>query len=339
MERPLPRRFQWHITDETLDGTSPAFGPLSEATLTAERRYSDCDVLHSVLAISQPQAGMVVEDALPKGTPYLELISKIQTGCDALEAWGKSLVVDRIRLALLAGAQDTTQEVAANHYAEVASQLTRDIARITRQSTPPIVVLVQSAGSNVSGASEVILAEGTFDLNHPSLPAIVATPAYPWSLMPGTPMTHSADASLIMDELCAIAVQEKQNGRPWYCPSLQMAQVSGTTILAEFSSLTELVLEDGPHGFRIEGGENPPKITSVKVVSDRRLQIECDHEPTSDGSFLCYAWGHQDASNVTDRTANHGSLRDNWQKQSTVSDAQSLFRYALADRVSLVFGN
>ncbi|WP_371170585.1 hypothetical protein [Aliiroseovarius sp. 2305UL8-7] len=339
VERPLPRRFEWHVTDEALNGSAPAFGALAEATVASENRYAAGDVLHSVIAVSQPQSGIVAEDASVSGKAYRTLIKKVEFGHEALQSWGKSLVVDRIRLGLLAGAQNSTQNTAADHYTEVASNITRDIARVTGQSTTPAVVVVQSAGSQTDGASEVMLAEGRFDIENPALPAVVATPTYPWRLMPGTPMTLSAGASLTVDELCAVALQEKQQGRSWYCPSLQMAVVKGTVIHAEFSSLAGLVLEDGPHGFRIDQQGEAPTILSAKVVSDRGIEIECDRAPAHDGSFLCYAWGHKAPESSKDCTANHGALRDKWQQNSIISEGRVLRRYALAGRVPLMFGD
>lgn len=337
VERPLPRRFRWHVTDETLDGTGPALGPLAEATIQSEMLYAKRQTQPSILAISQPQAGTVTQDAAPGAAPYQALLSKVKKACASLGDWDKSLHIDRVRLGLLAGAPQTQETDAASHYSQTATQITKDLSALTGQSAPPFIVVIQSAGFRHDGCSEVILAEGQFDLDNPALTALVPTPAYPWPLMAGTPASPSPEAALIMDELCVLALTERQNGRPWHCPALHRATVSGRVVTAQFSSMDGLHLEEGrPHGFRLETGAATPQIVKVEVISDNEIRLELDSEIVGSGGRLAYAWGHETSDPHGSHSANHGALRDRWSQPSIALPEQTLYRYALSGRVPLI---
>ena len=334
VERPLTRRFPWHVVDSRLDGSVPAFGATAEATLSLEQLHTERARLVTALAISTAQPGITAGEALP-GTPkYREMIAQIETACDTLIRWEKSLVVDRLRLCLLTGAPHTTEGDAALHYRQVALSMSNDIRATTTQTLAPTIVIVPQAGHRNDGASEVSLAEARFDVVNPTLDIVIPTAAYPFSLMNNMPATHTPEAALLMDELCMLAVRARQNEKPWHCPQLQFAEVSGTTITAQFSTLDGLVLEDTPHGFHLIGGE-APSIKRVEVTSDNEIKMELDDAIVQSGQHLAYAWGHQ--SDRTDSTyaANHGAVRDRWQLQSTAIEGRTLHRYALPARVPL----
>jgi hypothetical protein len=330
VERPLSRRFDAHVTDERLDGTAPIFSPVAEATLLCEQRHRTHECLSSLLAITQSQAGITAPEALRGAPAYDALLAQVQASCTVLEDWGKSLFIDRVRLALLAGAPQTPNTEAAVHYGDVATALSHDLTAITGQTSSPLFVVIQSAGTRTSGLGEVIIAEGRFDIDNPLLNGLVPTPAYPWPLMSGTPSTHSPQAALLMDEISMIAVSERQQGRPWHCPSLQFATTSGLVVTAQFSSMAGLKLEDGPHGFHFLGATDTPNITRVEVISDAEVQLHLDAEISGADIFLAYAWGHEVNHQDTDRSANHGALRDNWEHPSVAVPDQMLRRFALS---------
>ena len=335
VERPLARRFPWHVLDARLDGTQPAFGPLSEATLSCEQAYALRECLFTIVALVQVQSGITFSEAVRGSAGYNALLARVAAGQEALTHWNKKLSLDRLRLSLLTGAPHATEAAAADHYADVARSLTADLVELTGQHAPPIVVVIPQAGTRNDGTSEVSLAEARLDLDKDSLTTVVPTPAYPWPLMEGTPATASPEAALVMDELSALAVRERQNGRPWHCPALQIAKVEDRTVLAQFSSMNGLALEDGPHGFHLIGSTEPPAITRVEVVSEGEIRLELDTEVNAEGLQLAYAWGHQSSALGADRSANHGSLRDKWQHRSWAAPGQTLRRFALPGRVPL----
>lgn len=337
VERPLPWRFPWHVTDETLDGTAPAFAALAEATLLSEHARAGQDTLHTLTAITCSRPGIVAAEALPGSAAYRALLDQVRAGVQALAGWGRPLLIDRVWLSLLAGCPALSEDAAAEHYATVAGALRDDLGRLTGQDSYPFMVVIQSAGSRTDGCSGVALAEGRADLDNPALDIIVACPAYPWPLMPGMPSTPTPEAALMMDELRCLAVAERQAGRDWYCPSLQCAEWDGTGITATFAALSGLHLDPGAggHGFHIEGSENGARVTAAEVSGPKTVRLTCDRIPEGAALRLCYAWG-QKADGREDRPANRGGLRDDWQQPSRILPEQTLYRHALSGRTRIV---
>lgn len=334
VERPLPRRFRWHVVDTQLDGTGPAFGPVAEATLSLEQLHAEHSGLVTAVALGAAQPGITAAEALPGSGQYQALIDRIETACTNLAGWNKALVVDRLRLSLLTGAPATPEADAASHYAAVAQALSQDITTLTTQAGPPTVVIVPQAGLRHDGTSEIALAEARFDLDNPTLTAVIPTPAYPFALMKNMPATHSAESALLMDEICMLALRERQNGRPWHCPQLQLATVTGSTVTTQFSTMDGLVLENEPHGFHLVG-ENAPEILNVEVSGATEVTLTLDAPVTEGGLQLAYAWGHRTDRDDSTHAANHGALRDHWQHESIAVKGRSLHRFALPARVPL----
>ncbi|MTI02785.1 hypothetical protein [Roseibium sp. RKSG952] len=335
--RTLARRFRWHVVNEKLDGTGASFGPLSEATLSSERRHESGETLFTNVALSQPQPGITAADADPHAEPYRLLLERVKVACATLKGWEKALVIDRLRLGLLRGDMTISELDAARHYRQTATSLVRDLTQITGQSAEPVIVVTQGGGFKDTGRVEALLSEGRFDLDNPGVKSVVATPSYPWPLMPGTLATPSSVSALMMDELCDLAVQAVQMGKQWFCPSLQIAHLEGREILAEFSSMDGLVLENDAHGFRLDGiAQNLPAIIGAEVISDRHIRLVLEEEPDESELSLAYAWGHVGSEDRENRTANHGALRDRWQADSRAVSGQTLHRYALSGRVPLL---
>lgn len=335
VERNLDRRFAWHVIGPNLSGNGPATGPIAEATLHCEAKHSAHAALPTILAVGHAAPGITAAE-VARGTPaYTALLDEVRNGQAALKTWGKDLFVDRLRLSLLSGSPQTPQADAAAHYATVAAAITADLTALTQQDSPAVTVVFQSAGSRSDGRSEVILAEGQFDLDNLTVPAIVPSPTYPWPLMPGTPSTPSAEAALVLDELSMLAVAAFHAGQKWFCPYMRSATLAGRTITVEFTSLAGLHLEGGPHGFHILGAENPPKITKAEVMAGDRVALHLDTDAPATALTLAYAWGHHDPDNTADHTANHGALRDGWEQPSRSLPGQVLHRFALAGRVPI----
>jgi len=333
--RDVAKPFPWHVITSDLSGQAPAVGAVCEATLLCAHHLQNRMPLPTIMTFAEPKAGLAALEE-KRGTPiYDALISDVQKGCDALHAWDKTLHVDRLRLSLLSGSPTTTLSDANDHYGAVAADLMTDIRKITGQDTPPVVVVMQSAGSRLSGQSEVILAEGRVDLDNPSLPVVVASPAYPWGVMDNTPATPSTAAAMIMDELSVHAVMAHQSGQRWFCPMMQSATVDGRKITVEFATMAGLVLEDGPHGFHILGNAEAPTITQVTVAGENRLTLLVDGDILEDNLSLAYAWGHIGQDGAAEGYANHGSLRDKWQAGSQSIQGLCLHRFALAGCVPL----
>lgn len=332
--RPMPNSLPWHVTDETLQGDCGSMGMVAEAGVATRRMERAGEGMATILAIREQLPGGILDDSLPDAPAYIALLRKVARGRDNLAAWEKSFAIDRLRLGLLRGDQNLAREEAAAHYSVVARQLTSDLAELTGQSALPLVVLTQGCGFRDEGRVEALLAEGAFDIENPGVMAVVATPTYPFPLMEGTPSTLQPDSTLMVDELCDLAVASHQAGHRWYCPSLQLARLKGQEIHAEFSSMDGLVLDDGPHGFRVEGCEAAVSVIRAEVISDRVVRLELSDIPKGDALRLTYAWGHSEPRQGY--AANCGSLRDRWQTSSTVLPGQVLFRYGLSGQVPVL---
>ncbi|MFL4472307.1 hypothetical protein ACERZ8_21375 [Tateyamaria armeniaca] len=178
-------------------------------------------------------------------------MQRIAAARAALTDWNKGFHLDRIALSLLTGAPGTSQRDALHHYGDVAHAIRHDAAIAAGQASFPHVVTSQSAGTTTDGTSEVILAEGQLDIEHPTLGIIVATPTYPYPLMDDMPATLDPAANMLVDEIEALAVATVQEGERWFCPSMQEATGTGRTIRIRFSTLSDLVLGEGTHGFAV----------------------------------------------------------------------------------------
>lgn len=328
----------WHVVDETLNGQRTLCASMAEATLTNMARDAQGVAMFTFVGVTQAQAGITQQDVAPDGKAYKALFEKLRKARVNMHAWGKPLVVDRIRVGLLRGEPSCNEADAQTHYARVARRLVADVMATTGQGVPPLLVIVQGAGFVDNGALPALLAEARFEEDNADLRAVVATPSYPFALLPDTTSTPHPNAAAMMDELCSLAAMERHENRPWVCPNLQFAQlVTEHEIVAEFSSLDGLVLGDGFHGFRLDSATPVPQIQSVSVLSDRKVQLVLDGPIESrDPVHLTYAWGTSPDPKRPLHVANRGALRDRWSRASDAVPGQTLYRYALSGRVPVV---
>jgi hypothetical protein len=338
LPRPLAERYPWHVVDETLLGHGPDFGARSHAALLAQSLEAEGHALPGVVAIDLPQPGSRPDDLGTGSKLRRSLEARLGQALQALTPWGRSLHVDRACLGLGAGAPELEPDDAKRLYLDVIDWVQQAVPRLTGQGIAPACVLTQGAGSRHDGRSGVILAEAMLEAARPTARVVVAGPAYPYPLMDGMPATPTDEARLLMDEVEANALRALASGARWFCPSLRLATWSGNTITAAFTSLTPLVLENGPHGFRIDGGADDLAITSVEVVKGNRVRLTCNREPSEAGLTLAYAWGWTKGPDAT-RPANHGALRDSWSAPSVAVPGRTLYRYALSGRVALLAGD
>lgn len=320
-------RHPWHVTDEHLHGRIPPTSAVSQA----DAMLAVCDVLSSVVAVSQDCAGITADEALPDAPAYQDLLARVEGARDAARAWDKSLFVDRLSLSLLGGAPQTPQAEARQHYGQVAAALRQDLARVTGQNSLPHVVVSQGAGTQSDGSSEVILAEGRLDVDFPNLGFVVATPKYPYPLQPEAPAAHTSQALSIIDALEVCAVAQVHRGQRWYCPLMHEAQVQDTQITARFFALSDLVLDAGETWFDLAGCTNDAMITSV-CVAGKEVILTLDKTPEGAALELRYAWGRTTPGSAG-QAANRGALRDSWKGDSAHVPGVTLRRYALSARV------
>ncbi|NSX55704.1 hypothetical protein [Parasulfitobacter algicola] len=335
IERKLSERFEWHVVDQKLSADVPVFAAESHGVIAQIYNRIKGKALTTTIALSHPQPGITEQDAKVGGDAYTQILDRIKAATTALAQWDKQLFIDRIHLCLLSGAPQVPEQAADFHYAAIAQELRGDVTLITGQKSFPLIVVSQSAGTQTDGTSQVILAEGRLDIDHPTIGIVVATPKYPFAMMPDTPATLTSEDQLLVDEIEAHALAEVHAGRPWYCPSLQIASLAKRTITAEFSTLSDLqFVSDTDHGFALMGCDNNAKITSVKA-SGKTVSIVCNKEPKGENLVLTYAWGAT-STKMDGKPANTGGLRDNWCAESQLSNGRSLYRFALSGRTRII---
>ena len=105
--------------------------------------------------------------------------------------------------------------------------------------------------------------------------------------------------------------------------------------MVEFSALSDLVLQQGFHGFAITGTENPPEITDV-TLRGKKVYLTLDQEPRARDIYVTYAWGAQREETGDGRSANQGALRDNWAQESILQPGHTLHRHGLSGRVKVM---
>jgi len=326
--RPLQDRYRYHLRNEALEADESDLSAEAQAVGHLALQDDKHHALPTMIGLSEPLTSTLEADVLP-GAPLRERLSaRVAKARAALEPWNKQLFVDRISLSLLEGARDITETSADFHYASVGNGLRLEMAEQTGQAALPLLVVSQGAGTRTDGTSEVILAEGRLHWNHFALGIVVATPTYPYPLMRGTPGTLSAHSALIVSELESRAIEARQNGEDWYCPSLEEARCTGHQIKLRFATMSDLVLGEGPHGFAVSAGE----IASVQVEGTYVI-IELTAPPAEEIT-LSYAWG-QTTERDGPYVANHGALRDSWEATSLLSPGETLHRYALSGRVTV----
>ncbi|MDN5785618.1 hypothetical protein [Pseudorhodobacter sp.] len=333
--RPLPERFDYHLTDETLSCDTASHGAEAHGVLTLMASRSLHRAWRSTIAISEPQSGMMLDEAGLNGEIVIRVLHRIAQARDKLAEWGKHLFIDRVCVDLLAGSAHSPEAVLTTAYPRLIADLRHAVAVAAKQNSLPTMVVSQSCGGRTDGRSNLMLAEGRLDVMNAGLGLVLATPTYPFRLMPDTVATLLPQDRLLVDELEALAVAEVQQGRPWYCPTLRQVFQSGDNLIADFATLTALELAEGPHGFGLEGCTNDARIVSV-TASGERVVLQLDRVPEGRGMMLAYAWGHRRDTATDDRPANHGALREVWQGQSLIAPDRPLRRYALAARLPVM---
>lgn len=332
VSRDVPEAWLFHNRkpDLSFDGGMLAAEAAAVAAqmLSRTRRSANPTVIHATRAIGSP----VEADTEVGSTAYNGLLADLASAVASLAPWGKTLVIDRLMLSLLGGAP-TTSEIAADvEYAAIAQELRADIVEITGQSQPvQAVVVSQSIGTRTDGRSTVALAEAKLDYLHPTMQFVVATPRHPFALEPGTAATLTRSAAAVVSEIEARAVAERAAGRQWYCPRLQSASRSGTTITAQFVAMSDLVLGT-QHGFSFDGDTAGAAITNV-TVSGQTATITVDKAPSAEAQ-LCLAWGRT-GDPGDGKAANRTTIRDQWSEPSLLVPGQTLYRHALSMRVSI----
>jgi hypothetical protein len=116
---------------------------------------------------------------------------------------------------------------------------------------------------------------------------------------------------------------------------MELAALNKRKLYVRFSTLSDLVLDSGPHGFSVEGCSNGAEIINARADGNVVI-LTFNKAPTGD-LHVVYAWGAK--SKKSDGVAaNKGALRDSWSADSLGFPGTSLLRYALSGRVKVLTG-
>ncbi|MFG6083843.1 hypothetical protein ACEUZ9_000075 [Paracoccus litorisediminis] len=324
----VPENWRYHVLDKTLSHEGGYLAAEAHGIARQMIARSMYATTPTVIQVTRAVGSPVEADTEVGSTAYAGLLTDLATAKAELENWDKQLVVYCILLSLLGGAPTTSEIAADTEYAAIAIALRGDVVDTTLQGQAVNWVIVsQSFGTRSDGQSTVALAEGKLDYLHPAQGFIVATPRHPFPLEPATAATPTANGAAMIQELCALAAAERDAGRDWFCPRVQSAVRSGSTVTVTFVAMTDLVLGTA-HGFTLRNA-GPVTITGV-TMSGKVATVTLSGTPPA-GAELCLAWGRI-GDPGDGYAANRSTIRDQWSANSLMVPGQTLYRYALSGR-------
>ena len=166
--------YDWHVVDHTLQGGSPSYSAASHAIINAKKCDETHAALHTHFAIDCAKPGTTEDHLKPDGDYYKSILHLIDDAKSNADLFGKSLFVDCVKVSVLSGQSNLTSNSADYLIAAFIHELRADICAKTGQATFPKFLI---SPFNDTG-SELCLAEGQLDVNHPTLGIIVTSPQY-----------------------------------------------------------------------------------------------------------------------------------------------------------------
>lgn len=147
---------------------------------------------------------------------------------------------------------------------------------------------------------------------------------------------HSYRARVWQGEIYGHAQREKRAGRPWRCPVMSSASVSGNSVVVNFDSLMPLVIDPTFCKVRPDMGfvvGNGAVVTGVRQTGQRQITVDC---ATAPGTSISYAYRSVDGVDVLDEwPIATGAIRDAWEAPSAFDPGKKLVRAALAYQLPL----
>ena len=166
--------YNWHVVDHTLQGGAPSYSAASHAIINAKKCDEINAALHTHFAIDCAKPGTTEDHLIPDGDYYKSILQVIEDAKSNADIFGKSLFVDCVKVSVLSGQANLTSNSADYLIAAFVHELRADICAKTGQATFPKFLI--SPFNDTS--SELCLAEGQLDINHPTLGIIVTSPQY-----------------------------------------------------------------------------------------------------------------------------------------------------------------
>lgn len=274
------------------------------------------------------QAGLKTSDYIANGTLIDDFAQQLKISKANLAEWDKSLFVNAVMLALSNDQMNVSQPSADGYYASMIMALRDRIFEITEDPIEPIFSVIQQSGTADSGLSNWILAETTLDVAHPTFRITIATPTYPYPIIPHSARRLTERSASIVAELSALAISELRQGREWFCPSPVLAMLKGKELTVRFRAMNDLVL-DGNHGFDVVSDTGNIVVKNIQVRGKYAV-LQLDKQPQSP-VLLRYAFGKSQSREGFH--ANFGGIRDSFGQASILAPGHTLRRWALSREI------
>ena len=174
IQRQHDEYYNWHVIDHTLQGGSPSYSAASHAIINARKCDETYAALNTHFAIDCAKPGTTEDHLKSNGEYYKSILQSIDDAKSNAGLFGKSLFVDCVKLSVLSGQTNLSSNSADYLIAAFVHELRADICAKTGQATFPKFLI-----SPINDASsELCIAEGELDINHPTLGIVVASPQY-----------------------------------------------------------------------------------------------------------------------------------------------------------------
>lgn len=147
---------------------------------------------------------------------------------------------------------------------------------------------------------------------------------------------HSYRSRIWQGEVYGYARKEKRAGRPWRCPVMTSASVSGNEVVVNFDSLQPLVIDMAFCKVRPDAGfvvGNGAQVTGVRLTGQRQVTVTCATAPATSISYAYRAFDGQDV--LDEWPLSTGAIRDAWETPSLFDPGKKLVRAALGYQLPL----
>jgi len=213
-------------------------------------------------------------------------------------------------------------------------RVTRSMAK--RGLSRPVFLASFDCGTQSITTGPALHGQWELSWNHADHQLVIPCPAYAFAIDDTGRLTDAGrrqKAAIGAEALLAV-----QSGERWLCPTIQLAERSGTDIRLICAAKDPLRLDPADpfgagrtFGFRLDGVTNSATLRSVKVDPNdpKALILHCSKRPEGADLHLAYAHGAQ--ASTGPHPANRGALRDAWGQNG-------LRRWALPARLRVTDG-
>lgn len=342
---PRPPAFRHHIVAPADDVGAVGLEGTARATATPHLQHLPWATRDALLAEALLTTRFVQGRALPLYLTRAETdgsatAADLASGpafanlCTALDNLTAAARLSGTRASVTAIGLDWGAEDCGTAPLPLARDLRRLMARIEaemarRDLTRPVFLLTAESGTARDTTHPAIEAHAllaTFPGPHR---LVIPAPSYMFDQTRHGRPTDTARAR--MAAMDAHALTEALARRPWFCPTLLLAEAQGTEIRVTARAMGDLTLSDalgaGPlAGFRLTGTD--ATLTAIRIAPDDPQALILTTDSPAAGATLHYAHAAPPQPGRDGLPPNRGGLRDGWEAPCAQGGAP-LHRWAL----------